>query len=58
MQPLHTRKIGGSSPSATTKRHWFYIVTLWLMVAVLIATGEILDCVTFVNVHETWCDNS
>jgi len=57
MQPLHTRKIGGSNPSATTNPFWPCVIGLWFATAALIVTGEVLECVTFVNVHETWCDD-
>jgi hypothetical protein len=32
------------------------LLTLVLLSFSLIATGEVLECVMFVNPHETWCD--
>jgi len=52
MQPLHTRKIGGSNPSTAT----IYLAALALSALALIVTGEVLECVMLVNAYETWCD--
>jgi hypothetical protein len=32
------------------------VVSLMLLAVVLIATGEVLECVMLVNPYETWCD--
>ena len=58
MQPLHTRKIGGSNPSTATNSSWRCVIVLAVAAMALISAGEILECITFVNVYETWCDSS
>jgi hypothetical protein len=61
VQRLHTAQGVGSNPTITTNQgsHMeirLYIVGLILFAVLLIGTGEVLDCVMFVNPHEHWCD--
>jgi hypothetical protein len=32
------------------------VLVLVLLSLTLVATGEVLECVMFVNPYETWCD--
>jgi len=34
-----------------------YLIGLIIFTILLIGTGEVLDCVMFVNPHKNWCDN-
>jgi len=33
-----------------------YLIGIVAFTVILIATGEVLDCVMFVNPYKTWCD--